>query len=74
MAVETLRTHEGDMGVCGGVNGIYAPEKFLDSSTIGALSPDGRSRSFSVDANGYAKGKRYSVEMHLLMMVTEIFR
>ncbi|CAF4156406.1 unnamed protein product, partial [Adineta steineri] len=56
MAVETLRTYEADVAVCGGVNSIYAPESVLYSSTIGAVSPDGRSRSFSADANGYAKG------------------
>ena len=58
LAVQTLRTNEADMAVCGGANGIYAPENFLQSSLIGAESPDGRSRSFSADANGYAKGKK----------------
>ena len=56
MAVQTLRTGESDMAVCGGVNAVYAPENILSGSLIGAQSPDGRSRSFSVDANGYAKG------------------
>jgi hypothetical protein len=45
------------MAVCGGVNGVYTPENLLYSSIIGAQSPEGRSRSFSIDANGYAKGK-----------------
>ncbi|CAF4069396.1 unnamed protein product [Adineta steineri] len=56
MAVQCLRTNEADMAVCGGVNGIFTPENFLQHSLIGAQSPDGRSRSFSADANGYAKG------------------
>ncbi|CAF1391541.1 unnamed protein product [Adineta steineri] len=56
MAVETLRTYEADIAVCGGVNGTFAPESVFSTSNIGALSPDGRSRSFSADANGYAKG------------------
>ncbi|CAF3962444.1 unnamed protein product [Adineta steineri] len=55
MAVQCLRTNEGDMAVCGGVNGIFTPESFLQHSFIGAESSDGRSRSFSVDANSYAK-------------------
>ncbi|CAF0982625.1 unnamed protein product [Adineta steineri] len=55
-AMQTLRVREADMAVCGGVNSIYSPENFLWSSVAGAESPDGRSRSFSVDANGYAKG------------------
>ncbi|CAF1285376.1 unnamed protein product [Adineta ricciae] len=56
LAVQSLRTNESDMAVCGGVNALYAPENFLQSSLIGAQSPEGRSRSFSADANGYAKG------------------
>ena len=56
LAVQTLRTGESDMAVCGGVNAVYAPENILSGSLIGAQSPDGRSRSFSVDANGYGKG------------------
>ncbi|CAF1215177.1 unnamed protein product [Adineta steineri] len=60
MGVQCLRTNEADMAVCGGVNGIFAPENFLQSSLISAQSPDGRSRSFSADANGYAKGKNFN--------------
>ncbi|CAF1008153.1 unnamed protein product [Adineta steineri] len=56
LAVQSLRTNEADMAVCGGVNAVYSPETFLYSSIMGVLSPDGRSRSFSFDANGYAKG------------------
>ena len=57
MGVQSLRTGESDMAVCGGVNAVYTPESMLSGSLIGAQSPDGRSRSFSIDANGYAKGK-----------------
>ena len=60
LAVQTLRSGESDMAVCGGVNAVYTPENLLISATLGALSPDGRSRSFSVDANGYAKGDIYA--------------
>ncbi|CAF0930134.1 unnamed protein product [Adineta steineri] len=56
LAVQTLRTNEADMAICGGVNGIYAPENFFRSSLVGSESPEGRSRSFSYDANGYAQG------------------
>ncbi|CAF0803239.1 unnamed protein product [Adineta steineri] len=44
------------MAICGGMNAVYSPENLLYGSIMGAVSPDGRSRSFSVDANGYAKG------------------
>ncbi|CAF1169580.1 unnamed protein product [Adineta steineri] len=57
LAMQVLRAHEADMAVCGGVNSFYSPENFLLNSITGAQSPDGRSRSFSVDANGYAKGE-----------------
>ncbi|CAF1428556.1 unnamed protein product, partial [Adineta steineri] len=57
LAVQSLRTKEADMAVCGGVNAVYSPETLLWNSIMGAVSPDGRSRSFSVDANGYAKGE-----------------
>ncbi|CAF3504412.1 unnamed protein product [Adineta steineri] len=56
LAVQSLRTKEADMAICGGVNAVYSPESLLWSSILGAVSPDGQSRSFSVDANGYAKG------------------
>ncbi|CAF1588607.1 unnamed protein product, partial [Adineta steineri] len=35
---------------------VQCLQSFLQHSFIGAQSPGGRSRSFSVDANGYAKG------------------
>ncbi|CAF0842283.1 unnamed protein product [Adineta steineri] len=57
LAVQTLRTNEADMAICGGVNAVYSPESLLWSSILGAISPDGRSRSFSADANGYAKAE-----------------
>jgi acyl transferase domain-containing protein len=57
IGVQTLRTGEADMAVCGGVNTVFTPEQLLNFSTLGAVSADGRSRAFSIDANGYAKGK-----------------
>ncbi|CAF0947091.1 unnamed protein product [Adineta steineri] len=57
LAVQSLHTNEADMAICGGVSAVYSPETLLWSSIMGAVSPDGRSRSFSVDANGYAKGE-----------------
>ena len=56
LGVQALRTSEADMAVCGGVNSMLSPELIFDSSLVGAISVEGRSRSFSVDANGYGKG------------------
>ncbi|UJR06589.1 hypothetical protein I4U23_010873 [Adineta vaga] len=55
LGVQSLRANEANMAVCGGVNSVSSPEELLKSSLIGALSSEGRSRSFSADANGYAK-------------------
>lgn len=57
LGVQALRTGEADMAVCGGVNTVFTPEQLHNFSMIGAISVDGRSRAFSMDANGYAKGK-----------------
>jgi acyl transferase domain-containing protein len=65
LAVQTLRTGEADMAVCGGVNSIYAPENIVQGSMIGAISTDGKSRAFSADAAGYAKGKLIAFQCQL---------
>ncbi|CAM2726330.1 unnamed protein product [Rotaria socialis] len=57
MAIQTLRSGEADMAVAGGVNAFYTPVSHLNITLLGAISVDGRSRSFSTDANGYAKGE-----------------
>ena len=73
LAVQSLRTNEVDMAICGGVNAVYSPETLLWSSIIGAISPDGRSRSFSVGANGYAKGEK-NFYIHPLTPLNLMFR
>jgi acyl transferase domain-containing protein len=65
LALQTLRAGEADMAVCGGVTSMYTPENYLLGTNIGAASPDGRSRSFSVDANGYANGKNQVLNFFL---------
>ncbi|CAF0931479.1 unnamed protein product [Adineta steineri] len=45
------------MAVCGGVNAAYSPENLLNGSIMGAISPDGRSRSFGAGGNGSEKGE-----------------
>jgi acyl transferase domain-containing protein len=57
LGVQALRTGEADMAVCGGVNTMFTPEQLYNFATLGAVSVDGQSRAFSIDANGYAKGK-----------------
>jgi acyl transferase domain-containing protein len=57
LAVQSLRTGEVNLAVAGASNLNYTPEAFFMSMIVGAVSPDGRSRSYSDDANGYAKSK-----------------
>jgi acyl transferase domain-containing protein len=57
LAVHSLRLGEADMAVAGGVNLVYSPDGLVNDSFVQAISPDGRSRSYSSDANGYAKGE-----------------
>ncbi|CAF4393832.1 unnamed protein product, partial [Adineta steineri] len=55
MAVQCLRTNEGDMAVCGGVNGFLHQKVFYNIHLLVHNHLVERSRSFSVDANSYAK-------------------
>jgi len=52
--VQALRNGEADVVVAGGVNALITPVVTLGFDEIGAvLSPDGRIKSFSSDADGY---------------------
>ncbi|CAF1246238.1 unnamed protein product [Adineta steineri] len=72
LAVQSLRNGEADFAVAGGTNLNYAPESFFISLITGAISPDGRSRSYSEDANGYARGD--GVAMVLLKRLSDAIR
>lgn len=57
-AVQALRNHEADVAVAGGVNALITPVVTLGFDEIGAvLSPDGRIKSFSSDADGYTRSE-----------------
>lgn len=57
-AVQALRNGECDMAVAGGVNALLTPLATLGFDEIGAvLSPDGRIKSFSSDADGYTRSE-----------------
>ncbi|CAF3817106.1 unnamed protein product [Rotaria sordida] len=72
LAVQSLRNGEVDLAAAGATNLNYAPETFFTASFIGAISPDGRSRSYSEDANGYAKGE--GVGLILLKRLSDAIR
>jgi polyketide synthase 13 len=56
--VQALRNREADVVVAGGVNALLTPAGTLGFDEIGAvLSPDGRIKSFSADADGYTRSE-----------------
>ena len=56
-AVSALRNGECTMAVAGGVSLMLNPETFVITSQLGALSADGRCKTFDKSANGYVKGE-----------------
>src|SRR6202012_1473890 len=55
-AVQALRSGECDVAMAGGVNALITPAVTLGFDEIGqVLSPDGRIKSFSSDADGYPR-------------------
>lgn len=57
LACQSLRLHESELAVVGGVNLILASDIMQMLAKNQALSPDGRSKTFDVSANGYVRGE-----------------
>ncbi|HEX8700827.1 MAG TPA: type I polyketide synthase [Myxococcaceae bacterium] len=57
LACQSLRGGESDLALAAGVNLLLAPESMVMLSRLGALSPDGRCKSFDIRANGFARGE-----------------
>ncbi|MGV8873322.1 MAG: type I polyketide synthase [Rhodococcus sp. (in: high G+C Gram-positive bacteria)] len=57
LAAQSIWNGESEMALAGGVNVIIGPNTFVAESKSGFLSPDGRCKSFSQSANGYARGE-----------------
>ncbi|MFF4591411.1 type I polyketide synthase, partial [Streptomyces sp. NPDC001388] len=56
-AVAALERGESDMAVAGAVNTIIVPDGHIAFSKAGMLSPEGRCKTFSDRADGYARGE-----------------
>ncbi len=56
-AVRSLQDGNCNMALAGGANAILAPVNSLLMSKAGLLSPDGRCKSFSAEANGFGRGE-----------------
>jgi len=57
LAVQSLRNRECDLAIAGAANVIIDPEFTIYFSTLNALSPDSRCKSFSNDANGFIRSE-----------------
>ncbi|MFD2764838.1 SDR family NAD(P)-dependent oxidoreductase [Micromonospora eburnea] len=57
LAVRALRAGEVDAAIVGGVNVIVDPLASVAVSRAHMLSPDGRCRTFSADANGFVRAE-----------------
>jgi acyl transferase domain-containing protein/ubiquinone/menaquinone biosynthesis C-methylase UbiE/acyl carrier protein len=57
LAMQALRNGECDMAVSAGVNLILGPETHIYFCQGHMLAPDGHCKTFSSDANGYARGE-----------------
>ena len=56
--VRALRSGEIDVAIVGGVNAMVTPLVTIGFDEVGGvLAPDGRCKSFSSDANGYARSE-----------------
>src|SRR5581483_3296251 len=57
LAIRSLRSGETDRALAGGVNVIVSPECSVAISRAHMLSPDGRCKTFSADANGFVRAE-----------------
>ncbi|RDW68927.1 Polyketide synthase [Aspergillus mulundensis] len=56
LAVQSLRSGESRVALACGSNLCLGPENYVVESKLKMLSPDGRSKMWDKDANGYARG------------------
>lgn len=56
-ACEDLRAGRTDVALVGGVSMLLSPYPFIGFSAAGMLSPSGRCRAFSADADGYVRSE-----------------
>ncbi|MGG1942592.1 SDR family NAD(P)-dependent oxidoreductase [Paenibacillus polymyxa] len=56
-AVKAIEDGSCEMAIAGGVNAIITPELHISFNKAGMLCEDGRCKTFSDQANGYARGE-----------------
>ncbi|WP_338866151.1 type I polyketide synthase [Myxococcus stipitatus] len=57
LACKSLQSGESELALVGGVNVITDPGKSIYFSGLGALSTDGRCKTFDASADGYGRGE-----------------
>ena len=57
LACQALRTGECDLALAGGVNLLLRPEQLIGLCQMGAVSPDGRCKTFAAGADGFGVGE-----------------
>jgi acyl transferase domain-containing protein/acyl carrier protein/methylmalonyl-CoA mutase cobalamin-binding subunit len=57
LAVRSLRSGETDAALAGGVNILLDPASWIAVSQAHMLSPEGRCKTFSADANGFVRSE-----------------
>ncbi|MCE7987757.1 MAG: SDR family NAD(P)-dependent oxidoreductase [Caldilinea sp. CFX5] len=57
LACQALRTGECDLAMAGGVSLALGPEQLIGLSHMGAVSPDGRCKTFAATADGFGIGE-----------------
>ncbi|SFS90387.1 SDR family NAD(P)-dependent oxidoreductase [Saccharopolyspora flava] len=56
-AAEAIRSGACELAIAGGVNLLLSADTFVSAHRAGMLSPDGRCKTFSAEANGYVRGE-----------------
>ncbi|MFF0885055.1 SDR family NAD(P)-dependent oxidoreductase [Streptomyces sp. NPDC003456] len=69
LACEALRSDTCELALAGGVQVLADPDAFVALSRSHALAPDGRSKTFSAEADGYGRGE--GVGMIALMRLSD---
>ncbi len=57
MACQSLRNHESNLALAGGVNLILSPMTTIGMAKLRALAADGRCKTFDASADGYGRGE-----------------
>lgn len=61
LAIQALRLGECDVAISAGVNLIFGPQTHINFCKAKMLAPDGHCKTFSDDADGYARGEGVGV-------------